>query len=132
MIVIDTHILVWWVSGSETLSTAAKKAIKETLSNSGEVLISSISAWEIAMLVDKGRLVLSMDVESWLDEVSQIDGVRFLPVDNETGVKSTALPGDFHQDPADRMIVAAARKLAVPLVTADEKILQYEHVKTIW
>jgi PIN domain nuclease of toxin-antitoxin system len=132
MIVIDTHILVWWVSGSDTLSTAAKKAIKETLSNSGEVLISSISAWEIAMLVDKGRLVLSMDVESWLDEVSQIDGVRFLPVDNEIGVKSTALPGDFHKDPADRMIVATARKLAVPLVTADEKILQYEHVKTIW
>ena len=132
MIVIDTHILVWWVSGVETLSTAAKKAIKNALSNSGEVLVSSISAWEIAMLVEKGRLVLSMDVESWLDEVSQIDGVRFLPVDNEIGVKSTALPGEFHEDPADRMIVATARKLAVPLVTADEKILQYEHVKTIW
>ena len=132
MIVIDTHILVWWVSGVETLSTAAKKAIKNTLSNSSEVLVSSISAWEIAMLVEKGRLVLSMDVESWLDEVSQIDGVRFLPVDNEIGVKSTALPGEFHKDPADRMIVATARKLAVPLATADEKILQYEHVKTIW
>ena len=132
MIVIDTHILVWWVSGVETLSTAAKKAIKNTLSNGGEVLVSSISAWEIAMLVEKGRLVLSMDVESWLDEVSQIDGVRLLPVDNEIGVKSTALPGEFHKDPADRMIVATARKLAVPLVTADEKILQYEHVKTIW
>ena len=132
MIVIDTHILVWWVSGVETLSTAANKAIKNTLRNSGEVLVSSISAWEIAMLVEKGRLVLSMDVESWLDEVSQIDGVRFLPVDNEIGVKSTALPGEFHKDPADRMIVATARKLAVPLVTADEKILQYEHVKTIW
>ena len=132
MIVIDTHILVWWVSGVETLSTAAKKAIKNTLSNSGEVLVSSISAWEIAMLVEKGSLVLSMDVESWLDEVSQIDGVRFLPIDNEIGVKSTALPGEFHKDPADRMIVATARKLAVPLVTADEKILQYEHVKTIW
>ena len=132
MIVIDTHILVWWVSGPDTLSTAAKKAIKETLGNSGEVLISSISAWEIAMLVEKGRLVLSMDVERWLDEVSQIEGVRFLPVDNEIGVKSAVLPGDFHKDPADRMIVATARTLAVPLVTADEKILQYEHVKTVW
>jgi PIN domain nuclease of toxin-antitoxin system len=132
MIVIDTHILVWWVSGSDALSTAAQKAINRTLSSNGEVLISSMSAWEIAMLVDKGRLVLSMDVESWLDEVSQIDGVRFMPVDNETGVKSTALPGDFHKDPADRMIVATARKLAAPLVTADKKILQYEHVNTIW
>ena len=73
-----------------------------------------------------------MDVESWFDEVSQIDGVRFMPVDNEIGIKSTVLPGDFHKDPADRMIVATARKLAVPLVTADEKIRNYEHVKTIW
>lgn len=132
MIVIDTHVMVWWVSGSDALSAVAKKIIESTLSKGGEVLISSISAWEIAMLVEKGRLVLSMDVESWLDEVSQIDGVRFLPIDNEIGVKSTALPGDFHKDPADRMIVATARKLAVPLVTADEKILQYEHVKTVW
>lgn len=132
MIIIDTHILVWWVNGSDSLSAAAKKAIKSTLAKNGEVLVSSISAWEIAMLVNKGRLVLSMDVESWLDEVSQIDGVRFLPVDNEVGIKSTALPGDFHKDPADRMIVATARMLALPLITADEKILNYEHVKTIW
>ena len=84
------------------------------------------------MLIEKGRLVLSMDVESWLDEVAQIDGVRFVPVDNEVGIKSTVLPGEFHKDPADRMIVATARKLAVPLVTADEKIRDYEHVKTVW
>jgi PIN domain nuclease of toxin-antitoxin system len=73
-----------------------------------------------------------MDVESWLDEVIHIDGVRFLPVDNEIGIKSTVLPGEFHKDPTDRLIVATARKLAVPLVTADEKIINYEHVKTVW
>ena len=132
MVVIDTHILVWWVSGSESLSPVADKAIKETLADGSEVIISSISAWEIAMLINKGRLVLNMDVERWLDEVSQIEGVRFLPVDNEIGLKSAMLPGEFHQDPADRMIVATARKLAVPLVTADEKIIAYEHVDTIW
>ena len=132
MVVIDTHVLVWWVNDSDALSTSAKKSIKSTLAKGGEILISSISAWEIAMLVNRGRLVLSMDVASWLDEVSQIDGVRFLPIDNEVGVKSTALPGDFHKDPTDRMIVATARKLALPLITADEKILNYEHVRTIW
>ena len=84
------------------------------------------------MLINKGRLILSMDVESWFDEVTQIDGVRFIPVDNEIAIKSTVLPGVFHKDPADRMIVATARKLAVPLVTADQKIQNYEHVKTIW
>ena len=132
MIVLDTHVLLWWVSGSDELSVAAKKAIKRTLTQGSELIVSSISAWEVSMLIDKERLILSMDVESWFDEVSQIDGVRFLPVDNEIGIKSTVLPGDFHKDPADRMIVATARKLAVPLVTADEKIRNYEHVKTIW
>ncbi len=132
MIVLDTHVLLWWVSGSDELSASAKKAISSTLTQGGEVIVSTISAWEVSMLIDKERLILSMDVESWFDEVSQIDGVRFVPVDNEIGIKSTVLPGDFHKDPADRMIVATARKLAVPLVTADEKIRHYEHVKTIW
>ncbi len=132
MIVIDTHVLVWWVSGDKSLSKPAFEAINEAIADDSEIIVSSISAWEIAMLIEKGRLVLSMDIESWLDEVSQIDGVRFMPVDNEIGIKSTVLPGEFHKDPADRMIVATARKFAVPLVTADEKIIEYEHVKTIW
>lgn len=132
MIILDTHVLVWWVNGSGLLSSKASKAIQETLAQKREVVISSITAWEIAMLIKKGRLILSMDVESWLNEVSQIDGVRFMPVDNEIGIKSTMLPGEFHKDPADRMIVATARKLALPIVTADEKISQYTYVKTIW
>ena len=132
MIVIDTHILVWFVSGDGQLSAAAKDAIEKTINDDSEVIISSISAWEIAMLIEKGRLVLSMDVESWISEVTEIDGFRFVSVDNEIGIKATKLPGEFHKDPADRIIVATARKLAVPLVTADEKIIKYDHVKTIW
>ena len=132
MLIIDTHILVWWVSGDKSLSPTAAKAINQTLDSGSEVIISSISAWEISMLIEKGRLILSMDVDSWIDEVSQVDGVRFISVDNEIGIKSTQLPGDFHKDRADRMIVATARKLAIPLVTADEKIINYQHVKTIY
>jgi PIN domain nuclease of toxin-antitoxin system len=132
MVVIDTHILIWWVSSDPSLSATAAETIQETLNSGSEVIISSISAWEISMLIEKGRLVLNMDVENWLNEASQIDGVRFMPVDNEIAVKSTVLPGDFHKDPADRMIVATARKLAVPLITADDKIIHYEHVRTIW
>lgn len=132
MIIIDTHILIWWVSGNSSLSPNATRAINDALDSGSEVIISSISAWEISMLIEKDRLVLSMDVESWLDEVTQIDGIRFVPVDNEIGIKSTRLPGHFHKDPADRMIVATARKLAIPLVTADEKIINYEHVKTVF
>lgn len=84
------------------------------------------------MLVAKGRLALSMDVSEWLTCVGQIESVSFIPVDNIIAVKSTELPGEFHKDPADRIIVATARKVAAPLVTADEKILAYPHVRTIW
>ena len=131
MIVLDTHTLVWWVSGDPLLSKRARTAI-ECEQPDGDIVVSSISAWEIAMLVERGRLVLSMDVGSWLSTVAQIDAVQFLPVDVEVATKSVNLPGDFHKDPADRMIVATARKLAVPLVTKDDKIRAYAHVKTIW
>ena len=131
MIVLDTHTLVWWVTGDVALSKKAKTAIDREL-NGGQIIVSAISAWEIAMLVERERLVLSMDVESWLATVAKIDAVRFIPLDVEIALKSVDLPGSFHKDPADRMIVATARKLAVPLVTKDEKIRAYAHVKTIW
>lgn len=132
MIVLDTHVLIWWVSGAtDQLSPAAQQAIEQEMVD-GKIAVSSISAWELAMLVAKGRLALSMDVSEWLTCVGQIESVSFIPVDNIIAVKSTELPGEFHKDPADRIIVATARKVAAPLVTADEKILAYPHVRTIW
>lgn len=130
VIVLDTHILVWWVSNDAQLSQAAKNAIEYELS-AGVLIISSITAWEVAMLVQKNRLILSMDVDAWLTAISHINRVRFYPVDNEIAVKSASLPDEFHKDPADRMIVATARKLGCALITADEKIRNYQHVKTI-
>ncbi|UWN48999.1 Ribonuclease VapC22 [Alcanivorax sp. ALC70] len=102
------------------------------MSEDGIILISSISAWEVAMLVGRGRLTLTMNVDDWLETVGRIPGVRFVPVDNQIGVESTRLPGDFHKDPADRLIVALARHLNIPLVTADQKIRAYRHVHAIW
>ncbi|MBN3753265.1 type II toxin-antitoxin system VapC family toxin [Paraburkholderia sp. Tr-20389] len=131
MIVLDTHALVWWATVDPTLSRKAKAAIERELAD-GEILVSSISAWEIAMLVEREKLVLSMDVGNWLAAVGDVEAVRFVPVDSEIAVKSVELPGEFHKDPADRMIVATARKYSVPLVTKDEKIRAYAHVKTIW
>lgn len=132
MIVLDTHTLLWWASGDKAqLSAAALQAIEGELSG-GQIMVSSISAWELAMLVAKDRVALSMDIGEWLSVVGQIDEVSFVPVDNEIAVKSTELPGEFHKDPADRIIVATARKLAAPLVTVDDKIRAYPHVRTIW
>ena len=131
MIVLDTHALVWWVTGDAMLSKKARNVIERELQE-GQIIVSAISAWEIAMLVAHDRLVLAMDVSSWLATVAEVEAVRFFPVDIEIATKSVELPGDFHKDPADRMIVATARKLAVPLITKDDKIRNYPHVKTIW
>lgn len=131
MIVLDTHALVWWFSGSSRLSNKAMQAIESGLRGDG-VVASSISAWEIAMLVAKGRLEFSIDISRWLELAGQTEGFRFIPIDNLLAVQSVTLPGEFHADPADRMIVALARQLGAPLITADDKIARYAHVKSIW
>ena len=133
MIVLDTHTLLWWLNGHSELSENARAAIeKELQDSSGAILVSAISAWEIAMLVNLNRLTLTMSVDDWLEAAADVEEVRFVPVDNAIGVESTRLPGEFHRDPADRMIVALARHLNVPLITADQKIRDYKHVQSVW
>lgn len=132
MIVLDTHVLVWWATGNNALSNKARAIIQSQQSCGGTVGVSCISAWEIAMLVRQGKLVLSTDVDAWLAAVRQIKSLKFIPVDVDIAVGSVVLPGQFHKDPADRMIVATARGLSAPLVTKDAKIRAYPHVRTIW
>ncbi|WP_116522014.1 type II toxin-antitoxin system VapC family toxin [Achromobacter insuavis] len=131
MIVLDTHALVWWAAGDSQLSRAAREAI-EAEAQDGEILVSAISAWEVAMLAKAGRLALTMDAAAWLDTVAEVPAIRFVPVDVRISVQSVDLPGEFHKDPADRIIVATARHHSVPLVSADLKIRGYPHVQTIW
>lgn len=132
MILLDTHVLIWFINDDHKLLSAhALRAIDAELGG-GEIGVSSISAWEIAMLVARGRLALAMDVAAWLALVQEIEEVRFIPVDHEVAVKAVELPGEFHKDPADRLIVATARKLGAPLITADEKLRSYPHVRTVW
>lgn len=131
MVILDTHILIWWVTGDPHLPPQARRKINTAMETGEAILISSISAWEIAMLVEKGRLTLTMDIDSWIQTVGEIEQVTFVPVDNKVAIESTRLPGEFHKDPADRMIVALARVLSATLITADEKILSYSGVKTL-
>lgn len=132
MIILDTHVLIWWIMGNKGMLSKTAKATITAQMEKGKIIISSISAWEIGMLVKHGRIGLSIDTTEWLTLVEQIKAVRFMPVDNEIALKSCELPGEFHKDPADRIIVATARKWAAPLITADEKILAYPHVETLW
>ncbi len=131
MIVLDTHIWLWWISNPENLSTAANQAIDQAITENG-IVISSISTWEIALLVDKERLKLSIDIRDWVRKTESLPFVRFMPVDNTISLRSITLPGQFHPDPADRIITATAMTMGLPLVTKDNKMISYPHVRTIW
>ena len=130
MILLDTHVWVWFVSNPELLSKAAKNAIDSAMEQK-EIFISSISAWEIALLVAKGRLYLTLEVNDWVAKSERLPFLQFLPVDNYVAVKSVNLPQPLHSDPADRIIIATAITIGAPVVTKDEKVLNYPHVKTI-
>ncbi len=131
MIVRDTHALIWWVKGDAQLSAPAKTAI-EGAQQAGRALVSAISIWEIAMLMERGRIALAMDLDQWLAAVKRLKGVEIFPVFAQFAMQSVNLPGDFHKDPADRMIVALARELNAAVVTADQKIQRYAPVRWVW
>lgn len=93
--------------------------------------VSSISAWEVALLVDRGRLVLQVPVREWIARSEALAGLRFLPVDNAIALRAVELRG-LHPDPADRLIVATAERLGALLVTRDERLRAYRGVPTTW
>ncbi|MFP3544906.1 type II toxin-antitoxin system VapC family toxin [Rhizobium sp. SIMBA_035] len=133
MILLDTHILVWAMNDDARLGARSREALDKS-AKSGRVLVSAITPWEIAMLVQKGRLTLSSDVAQWIDEALALPAIELAPILPQIAIDSTRLPGEFHADPADRIIVATARFHRIPLVTADQAILEYGelgHVDTI-
>jgi PIN domain nuclease of toxin-antitoxin system len=132
MIMLDTHSLIWFASAPQHLSQAALTAIERELAASRKILLSSISVWEICHLVQKGRVSFSVPLEEFVQTLNTVEEYQFAPVDNQVVYESHVLPGEFHQDPADRMIVATARLFDAVLVTKDQKIRDYGHLQTIW
>jgi len=131
VILLDTHSLMWWVNETKRLSPSANAAIDGEAAG-GRILVSSITAWEMALLVKGGRIDFAGSISAWLTRIQRFKPIEFIPVDNDIGIEAVNLPGEFHKDPADRIIVATARKFGAPIVTADEKIRAYRHVRTIW
>ncbi len=128
MIVLDTAAWIWRASDPKQLSSRARRAIDEA----ERLLVSAISVWEVAMLVAKRRIQLDRAVEQWVDIALALPGIQLVALEPAIAVRSTKLPGDFHPDPADRMIVATALENAAPIVTPDERIRSYPHVQSIW
>ncbi len=119
---------VWWVHGHERLSDAHTRLLAE--SEDDGIGVAVISCREVAKLVEVGRLALPCPVGEWLEQALDYPGVSLLPLTPEIAVESTRLPGTFHRDPADQLIVATARVHGLQLLTTDSKILDYPHVDT--
>ncbi|MDT9233563.1 type II toxin-antitoxin system VapC family toxin [Limnospira sp. PMC 917.15] len=127
MIVLDTHIWIWWVDENPKLSPQNQEII-QTHQTSG-LGISIISCWEVAKLVEKNRLSFSCSVHEWLELALSYPGVQILELSLPIILQSTQLSG-FHSDPADQIIVATAKVYDTFLLTQDQKILNYSEVKT--
>lgn len=126
MIILDTHIWVWWVNGGHQLPADYLAYIQGEAVNC--LRVSAISCWEVAKLVELNRLQLTIPVDQWLTQALRAP-VQLLPISPEIAVGSSQLPGSFHRDPADQLIVATARLCDCPLVTQDRLIRAYPHVR---
>jgi PIN domain nuclease of toxin-antitoxin system len=96
-----------------------------------QLMVSAISAWEVGLLNSKGRLELFLDCEAWVNLALSSPGLRLAALTPAIAVLSTRLPGDFHADPADRILVATARIEGARLLTKDERILEYGRKKYV-
>ncbi len=126
MIVLDTHVWVWWVDGGSQLPANYLTLLQAEAANG--LGVAAISLWEVAKLVELGRLQLAIPVDQWL-ALAVRPPVQLLPLSPEVAVESTRLPAPFHRDPADQIIVATARVYDSPLVTVDRLIRAYPHVR---
>ncbi len=128
---LDTHAFVWWMSSPQKLSRKARKKTDDAASQSS-IYVSAISVWEIVLLASRGRLLFSVAVEDWISLCESLPFLNFVPVDNLVAIKANRLPEPLHNDPVDRMIIATSLILNATLVTRDEKLLYYPHVRTFW
>ncbi len=128
LIVLDTHVLVWWLNEPKRLSKSAARVIR----SSRRIGVPAICTWEFSLLVAKGRLVVDRPALEWLQAALAEARVELLPLTPAIAVQSTRLGASFHGDLADALIVATAQLEAAPLVTKDRKILDYDGVEAIW
>jgi PIN domain nuclease of toxin-antitoxin system len=129
MILLDTHVLVWLQDDPRKLSRHAESAIRRSQATS-QIAVSIISLVELAGLLSRGRVRSAGTIENTLRRFSE--GITVLPIDIEIASLTVSFPPDFPSDPSDRIIAATARAEGLPLVTADQRILDCPLVKTIW
>ena len=133
-LLLDTHVWVWYVEDEAKQFSRRIPPLVERAVRRGDVVVSAISVWEIAMLEAARRIQLSVDVRAWVGRALAFPGVRLAGLSPPIAIESTRLPGPLHRDPADRLLIATARLTGAALVTRDERILAYAkkgHVRVV-
>lgn len=130
MILLDTHVWLWWLLGSPRLPAKERRALDRAGSR-GAVRVAAVSLWEAQMLHSKGRLVLDRAFDVWIREAAAVGVVEIIPLDVEVVSALAHLPATFHGDPADRLIVATARAHRLPLATHDRAVRRSRLVR-LW
>jgi PIN domain nuclease of toxin-antitoxin system len=128
MIILDTSVLLWLAADQNKLSSKAKKCIRE---NAGNLFVSSISVFEIAIKARKGKLDLPLEAGEWFAKVLQFHGIQEVPINSAIAARSVRLPL-LHNDPCDRFIIATAIQNSMIIISGDSLIAQYEEVKVVW
>ena len=129
-LLLDTHVWIWWHMAPGNLSRKAR----DLIGGGGEdgLLLSAISLWEFCKLLEKKRLGISCDPEAWMAEALAMPALHVAPLTPTVAYRSTVLPPPFHDDPADQIIVATAREENATILTKDQLIRAYPHVRTAW
>lgn len=118
---LDTHAWIWWVAQDARLGAKAI-AVLDSLPSDRRPFLCDISLWEVATLVELGRLQLDVPLDEWLEAAAHPRSVQLLPVSPRIAAEVARLPDSFHRDPADRIIVAASRAHHISVLTHDERI----------
>jgi PIN domain nuclease of toxin-antitoxin system len=128
MILLDTHVWVWFVTNNPKLRSRWREVLEDAAR--GSLALSVMSCWEVAKPIEKGKLTLDLPVDKWLEKAVIDCGASVIALDYRIIADCTNLPGKFHRDPIDQIIVSTARIHGCTLMTEDRKILSYPHVST--
>ena len=121
-LLIDTHIALWLDSGNDLLKTTTRDLIDRCWRNGGSIFLSAVSAWEIAVLVDRGHIQLDLPLRDWLDRFLRRPGIESVPLGHKAALRAYQLHHLEHRDPGDRLLIASAIELGCPFVTYDDRI----------
>jgi PIN domain nuclease of toxin-antitoxin system len=124
-ILLDTHVWIWLTDDKREELGPSTIRLLERASKAGTLVVSVISVWEVAMLVAKGRVRLSLEIEEWVEKALTIPGLMLAQIDPEIAIDSTRLPDWMEGDPADRILVATARRRGAQLATRDHPMVEY-------